>query len=205
MKHIVRTIAFVLAVSMLSVAAFAGNFTPSVEQKPAPIPVPPTTEVDGKPAIVVKDKEDTIVESDDPEVLVVIPMSEAKDQTPEVKKEMEEAYTEIAEAESLTDIAPALPEVMKEMDIDTPAEDLVVRDVIKLEVSEKLAESLKEEGNTLEVTFEMVLEEGQKLIIMVKGADGQWIVLPAENVTVNDDGTVTIAFTTVGMVAFVVA
>ena len=91
------------------------------------------------------------------------------------------------------------------MKIETPAEDLVVRDIVKLDVSEKMAEALKEEGNTLDITFEMELEEGQNLIVMVKGADGEWIVIPAENVVVNADGTVTIGFTAVGVVAFVVA
>ena len=205
MKHIIRTVALVLVVSMLSVVAFAGNMTPSVEQKPAPKPVPPTTEVDGKPAVVVKDENGNVMESDDPSVVEITPMADAKDQTPEVKKEMEDAYTEIAEADSLVEVAPALTEVMKDMEIETPAEDLVVRDVIKLDVSEKLAESLKEEGNTLDITFEMELEEGQKLIVMVKGADGEWIVIPAENVVVNEDGTVTVGFTAVGVVAFVVA
>lgn len=205
MKHIIRTVALVLVVSMLSVAAFAAGTTPSVEQKPAPKPVPPTTEVDGKPAIVVKDKDGKVMESDDPEVLTITPMADAKDQAPEVKKEMEDAYTEIAEAESLVAVAPALTDVMKDMEIETPAEDLVVRDIVKLDVSEKMAEALKEEGNTLDITFEMELEEGQKLIVMVKGPDGEWIVIPAENVVVNDDGTVTVGFTAVGVVAFVVA
>lgn len=205
MKHIIRTVALVLAVSMLSVVAFAGNTTPSVEQKPAPSVVTPTTEVDGKPAVVVTDKDGNVMEADDPEVVQVTPMADAEDQDPEVKKQMEEAYTEIAEAESLVEVAPALTEVMEEMEIETPAEDLVVRDVINLEVSDKLAEALKEEGNTLDMTFEMELEEGQSLIVMVKGPDGEWIVIPAENVVVNDDGTVTVGFTAVGVVAFVVA
>ena len=206
MKHIIRTVALVLVISMLSVAAFAAEgFVPSVEQKDEPQVVAPKTEVDGKPAVVVKDADGKIMAADDPEVVKVTPMSKAKDQTPEVKQKMEEAFTDIAEAKDLTVIAPELKDVMKEMKVETPVENLVVRDLINLEVSEALVEALKTEGNSLELSFEMELEEDQQLIVMVKGEDGKWVVIPAEDVTVNADGTVTVKFTVVGVIAFVVA
>ena len=227
MKHITRTAALVLMAAVLSVNICADKFTPSVEQKEAPTIVAPKTEhkVDGKPALVVKDKKGEVIAADKVETVKVTPVSsfkkkaeDKKDDTktteptePLTKEEaaiqesLEKAYTEIVEAKSLDVIAPELPNVMKDLKIETKVEDLVVQDLINITLPEEMAKALEVEGNTIDMTFEMKIEEGKQLIVMVQGADGKWVVIAGDAIVVNDDGTVTIAFNVVGNVAFVIA
>lgn len=222
MKHIIRTIALVLVVCMLSVTAFAAEgATPSVEQQGKPDAVP-SAEQQGKPDAVpsaeqkdgpevaskgeltVVDADGKTVESDDFATLVVTAMADAKDLPAADKEKMEKAFTQISEAKSLADIAPELTEVLKELKVETPVEELVVRDLFHVAVSEKLAKALETEGSTLKVSFKVELEEGEHLIVMVQNAEGEWVVLSGDDVVV-EDGIATISFPCVGPVAFIFA
>ncbi len=198
MKHIIRTVALVLVVCMLSVTAFAAeNFTPSVEQKGSP------EVVDGKAELIVKGDDDKVVESDNYDCLVVTPLSKIKDLAPEAKEQMEKAFTQISEAKSLAEVAPELTDVLKELKVETPVEDLVVRDLFHIAVSEKLAKALETEGNVLPVSFELELAEGEQLIVLVQNAEGEWLIVSGDAV-VAEDGFVTVDFPCVGPVAFIV-
>lgn len=216
MKHIIRAVALVLMVAMLSVTAFAA-FTPSVEQKAEPEVVAPKTEhkVDGKPAVVVKDEKGEVISADLVETVKVTPVSnfkgeeaEEKELTEEevaVKESLEKTYTEIAEAKNLAEVAPKLPEVLKELKVETKVEELVVQDLFNITLPEELTKALEVEGNTIDLTFEMEVEEGKQLIVMVQSADGEWVIISGDAIVVDEDGTVTVSFPVVGNVAFIVA
>ena len=237
MKKIVSVAAAILAVSMLSVTAFAA-FTPSVEQKDAPtVVVPPNSEhkIDGKPAIVVKDETGKVVSADKVETLKITPVSsfKKKDTTAEetkpdsadetaateetvatepmteeeiaVQESLEKTYTEILEAENLAVLVPELPDVMKELKVDTKVEDLVVQDLFNISLPEEMEKSLEIEGNTIDISFEMTIEEGKQLIVMVQTEDGEWVLISGDSIVVDEDGYVTDSFPCVGNVAFVIA
>ena len=207
MKHIVRICALVLVVCMMSVTAFAG--TPSPEQGGVPEVVVPQNPgnkpgaPEEKPEIVVKNPSDDVVESDEPEVLVITPMNDIENLTPEQEEKMEKAYTQVSEAESLAEVAPELPEVLKELKVETPVEDLVIRDFFHIGVSEKLHKALEQEGNHIDITFKMDLETGEQLIVLVQNAEGEWIIISGDDIVV-EDGEVTVSFPCVGPVAFIV-
>lgn len=205
MKHIIRMVALVLVVCLLSVNAFAAEkATPSVEQQGGPQVVAPKADADETPAIVVETADGEIIESDDPEVLKVTPLDDSKNLKPEQKEQMEKAYTQISEAESLAEIAPELPEVLKELKIETPAEELVVRDLVHVSISEKLEKALEAtEGNGLKVTFKMDLAEGETLIVLVQNEDGEWVIVYGDDIVI-EDGEVTVRLPHVGPVAFIV-
>lgn len=226
MKHIIRTVALTLIVSMLSVNAFAAEkFTPSVEQKKAPVVANQKNEqiVDGKPAIVVKNEKGEVQKADAPVVLKITPVSSVKkaednkdddateatetltEEEEEIQESLEEAFEQIAGAESLEEIAPELPDVLKALKIETPVEELVVQDLVNISLPEEMTEALEEEGNTIDITFEMKVEEGKQLIVLVQNEDGEWIVISGDAIVVDDDGTVTISFPCVGNVAFIMA
>ena len=217
MKHYIRSAALVLMAAMLSVNAFAAEkFTPSVEQKEAPAIVAPKTEhkVNGKPAVVVKDEKGEVVNAQAVDAIKVTPVSSFKDkdaakpQTEEEKvvaESLDKTYTEIVEAKSLDVLAPELPDVLKELKVDTKVEDLVVQDLINVSVPKEMEDILLVEGNTIDLTFEMEVEEGKELIVMVQTADGEWVVISGDAIVIDDDGTVTISFPVVGNVAFIVA
>ena len=235
MKHITRIAALALAVSMLSVAAFAApNYTPSVEQKETPQIVAPKTEhqVDGKPAIVVKDENGEVKAADAVDTVKItgLPTSK-KDNVPAetledgstvpteateateplteeevaVQESLEKAYNQIAEAKDLSEVAPELPKVLEDLKVETPVEELVVQDLFNITLPEEMTKALEIEGNTIDISFQMEIEEGKQLIVMVQTADGQWVIVSGDAVVVNDDGTVTISFPCVGNVAFIVA
>ncbi len=207
MKHIIRTVALVLVVSMLAVTAFAA--TPSVEQNGTPEVATPSVEqkgglaVDAKAELVVTDAEGKTIESDDFASLVVTAMSDIKNLAPEVKEQMEKAFTQISEAKSLAEVAPKLADVLKELKVETPVEDLVVRDLFHVAVSEKLAKVLETEGNVLPVSFKLDLAEGEQLIVLVQNAEGEWLIVSGDAV-VAENGLVTVSFPCVGPVAFIV-
>lgn len=189
MKKTITSICAVLTAAMLVLPVSAAKYTPSVTQKGAPTAFTPSVQQKGAPT----------VEQTGARVTALVDLSKA---SKEVQEAVEEAYKVIAEAESLEEAVPTLADVLKEMDTDLTAEDLVVRDLFYLELEKELEETLEKEKEVA-VTFEVEgMEEDDFLMVMVF-ADGEWVIVDAENVEIGEDETVTVTFEAVGPIAFV--
>ena len=191
MKKTITSICAVLTAAMLVVPVSAAKYTPSVTQKGAPTAAAFTPSVQQKGA--------PTVEQTGVRVTALVDLSKAPK---EVQETVEEAYKVIAEAESLEEAVPTLADVLKEMDTDLTAEDLVVRDLFYLELEKELEETLEKEKEVA-VTFEVEGMEKDDFLMVMVFVDGEWVIVDAENVEFSEDEEVTVTLEAVGPIAFV--
>ncbi len=191
MKKTITSICAVLTAAMLVLPVSAAKYTPSVTQKGAPTAAAFTPSVQQKGA--------PTVEQTGVRVTALVDLSKAPK---EVQETVEEAYKVIAEAESLEEAVPTLADVLKEMDTDLTAEDLVVRDLFYLELEKELEETLEKEKEVA-VTFEVEGMEKDDFLMVMVFVDGEWVIVDAENVEFSEDEEVTVTFEAVGPIAFV--
>ena len=191
MKKTITSICAVLTAAMLVLPVSAAKYTPSVTQKGAPTAAAFTPSVQQKGA--------PTVEQTGVRVTALVDLSKAPK---EVQETVEEAYKVIAEAESLEEAVPTLADVLKEMDTDLTAEDLVVRDLFYLELEKELEETL-EKAKEVAVTFEVEGMEKDDFLMVMVFVDGEWVIVDAENVEFSEDEEVTVTFEAVGPIAFV--
>lgn len=137
MKKAIQFICVLLVVAMLAVPVSAAGFTPSVEQKGAPVAA-----------------------EKDVAVTALVDLEKAP---AEVKKVVEEAHKVIADAKSVVKAVPAVETALKEMKATVKAEDLVVRDLFYVALDKDLAEG---EEKTVTFKAEG-LEKDDILIVMV--------------------------------------
>lgn len=213
-----------LFVSTMSPVFAADGFTPSVEQKEAPVIVE-TTDKSGISvgAIIVGVEE---IEEDWKEVssvpveaITVTAISKIDEAPAAVKEEVTAAYNSISEAPSLVEAVPQLVEAVKEQVKvmqeaaaaaalpastvkDVKAEDLVVRDLVHIQISEEYMSELRD-SNALKLSFDLKLDEDAFLIVMVF-VDGEWVILPPENVKILPTGEAVVALEQLGTIAFIV-
>lgn len=188
----------------LAISVAAESFVPSITAKPAPEVVKGN---DAKtPAIEVVNEKDVQVETFDVNHVVIIPVAN-KDEA-HVDDEVQAALTEAYETLSapnvkLDKVMPELVNVIEEAAKEDPslknvkANDLVVKDLFSVSVSEELAKVVETEGNALKLTFDAKIEKGQFVVVMVC-VDGKWV--PVDFV-INADGTITCTMEVVGVVA----
>lgn len=191
MKKTITSICAVLTAAMLVLPVSAAKYTPSVTQKGAPTAAAFTPSVQQKDA--------PTVEQTGVRVTALVDLSKAPK---EVQETVEEAYKVIAEAESLEEAVPTLADVLKEMDTDLTAEDLVVRDLFYLELEKELEETLEKEKEVA-ISFEVEGMEKEDFLMVMVFVDGEWVIVDAENVEMSEDEAVTVTFEAVGPIAFV--
>ena len=191
MKKTITSICAVLTAAMLVLPVSAAKYTPSVTQKGAPTAAAFTPSVQQKGA--------PTVEQTGVRVTALVDLSKAPK---EVQETVEEAYKIIAEAESLEEAVPTLADVLKEMDTDLTAEDLVVRDLFYLELEKELEETLEKEKEVA-ISFEVEGMEKDDFLMVMVFVDGEWVIVDAENVESSEDEEVTVTFEAVGPIAFV--
>lgn len=191
MKKTITSICAVLTAAMLVVPVSAAKYTPSVTQKGAPTAAAFTPSVQQKGA--------PTVEQTGVRVTALVDLSKAPK---EVQETVEEAYKIIAEAESLEEAVPTLADVLKEMDTDLTAEDLVVRDLFYLELEKELEETLEKEKEVA-ISFEVEGMEADDFLMVMVFVDGEWVIVDAENVEIGEEEEVTVTFEAVGPIAFI--
>lgn len=191
MKKTITSICAVLTAAMLVVPVSAAKYTPSVTQKGAPTAAAFTPSVQQKGA--------PTVEQTGVRVTALVDLSKA---SKEVQETVKEAYKIIAEAESLEEAVPTLADVLKEMDTDLTAEDLVVRDLFYLELEKELEETLEKEKEVA-ISFEVEGMEADDFLMVMVFVDGEWVIVDAENVEMGEEEEVTVTFEAVGPIAFI--
>jgi len=146
MRKAIQFVCVLLVVAMLAVPVSAASFTPSVEQKGAPVAA-----------------------EKDVEVTALVDLEKAP---AEVKKVVEEAQKVIADAKSLKEAVPTLETVLKENKADVKVENLVVRDLFYVALDKELAEgeektvTFKAEGlKKADFLMVMVFVDGEWVIL----------------------------------------
>lgn len=212
-----KALSFVLAMVILvslvgTVLAAEGAFTPSVTAKPAPEVVANKGTGEGAakaPVIEVVDHQDTQVDTFDVVHVEVTPVAEKDEKhvDEEVKTALTEAFEVLSAADvKLVEVMPELATVVAEAAKedaslkDFDVNNLVVKDLFNVAVSDELAKVLETEGHSVKLTFDAKIAKNQFVAVMVC-VDGKWI--PVDFV-VNADGSITCTMDVVGVVAILV-
>lgn len=202
MKKIIKAMALMLVFAMLAVPVCAENFTPSVEQKGAPVLKPAPNAPDGCMAVIC-DGEDTVTKNVPIPDIIVTPLADAETAPEAVREEMKAAYNSIAGAASLADAVPDLQKALEDRESKLTADDLVVRDLVNVQLTEEYAQELAKPDHSITLTFQMDLEPDDFLMVMCY-VDGEWVILEPDQVEIGEDGSVSVTFYGhVGTIAFV--
>jgi len=198
MKKFVSSLLVLMLCVVLACPVFADKFVPSIGEKDAP-------EMVGE--IELYDQYGNFVTSDhDEHCIVITPVSEAETSTeiPEENKELLlDVYEELSDSNTkLSEVLGVLNDQVEDvLGAGKDADDLVVKDLFDIYICcEELEEHLAEDGNYVELTFDINVEKDTYVGVTVY-VDGEWKVVPAVN---NGDGTITCKFEEVCPVAFMV-
>ena len=200
MKKFAAILAAILVSSCMVVSVSAADFTPSVEGKDAPTVTVQADEQGNEYVAVVYDADGNVVQGVSTGGLVVTPVSKMDEASADVSVRLNEAYEQIKNAATLTDLTPEVETVLAQMPIEVAAENMVVRDLFDVSFDAE-TEDLLAEGNRVTLTFEVAIEEGKPMIVL-QYVDGVWKVIDPSFVIINADGTVTVTLSSAGTVAF---
>ena len=200
MKKILNLILVVVLLFSLAAPVFANEvgFVPSIADKGAPTIVTTIEEGTNEEIIghVVNGNKE-IVSTQYADKWIITPVSEAyetKAIPTETANKLIEAYNELSdEKTSLTALCPELEEIVASANIEVKADDLVVRDMFDVSLTDSKIEELlnQEENHTITLTFELNVPADEYLTAITKCGD-EWV--PAVAVVNNGDGTVSVTF-----------
>ena len=198
MKRVLNVILVLSLLAAMAVPALARNvdFVPSISDKGAP-------EIVGSGEI--KDTNGNSVGTAGSAVIVVTPVSQAEtsDKISEADKtNLLDAYSKLSSGVKPYTICPGLEDLAEELYDGVEAEELVVRDLFDISLSDAEVEKQVANGNTITLKLNAKVAKGEKVLAMVKNGD-EWV--PAENVVNNGDGTVTVTLSTLGAVVLMTA
>lgn len=191
-KFLCLVIALVLCLS-IAVPAFAAasEFVPSITYKPEPIIVP--VEKDGvEYAGVMLDENGEILDYVEHACILITPLGDIWDAQANVPTEIKELLEKVHEG--LTS---------GELEINCEKHDsdkMVVRDLFDVRLVCDEHPVMLEEGAVLELTFDLGVNADDEVCVSVYDDEsGEWTTMDVVN---NGDGSVTVAFTSLGVVAF---
>ena len=175
-----------IAVTLAAPASAAVNFTPSVEQKPAPTVDPITDSNGNQVSAIIRDQNGEEVHgvSIDSGELIVTPISQASQAAQAISEMLTNAYEQIQQADTIA--------------------DLVVRDVFDVSLTGTAAEYLAQEGNNITLRFDVGVAPSATLIVLHNYEGSNWEIIPDDRVVQNADGTVDVTFDSLSPIAFVV-
>jgi nitrogen fixation protein FixH len=216
MKKIRLFATTLLIVGLLASNVFAAesNFVSSVESKEAPAVEEATKEV------VVDGKKVTVD-------VVVTAASEAedKDTHEDISEALKEAKKDLTEVKSLDELKTADGGTIKEdlekavdqfnKSISVPstgtttetkqykAEDLVVTDLFDVSLVDSNGKIIEPDAdNPVTLTFKTSFKSDDIVIVLHNKDTGKWEVIDSDKVKVNDDGSVSVEFTSFSPIAF---
>lgn len=194
MKKLISFLVSALLLTAMTIPAFAAShFTPSVEQKGAP-------EVTGVTLVDANGNEVAGLTTDD---LVITSHAKSGEASEEIAKMLSDAYNQIASATTLADLVPDIATALSSISSDLAVEDLVVRDLLDVSLSESAAALLKD-GNMITINFDLGLKPDDVLLVLHNYEGSQWEVIPQDRVKIAENGVVSVSFDSLSPVAFVV-
>lgn len=195
-----------IAVTLAAPASAAVNFTPSVEQKPAPT-VDTVTDANGNEvSAIIRDQNGEEVHgvSIDSGELIVTPISQASQAAQAISEMLTKAYEQIQQADTIADLAPDVGDFLQTIGSASQVADLVVRDVFDVSLTGTAAEYLAQEGNNITLRFDVGVAPSATLIVLHNYEGSNWEIIPDDRVVQNADGTVDVTFDSLSPIAFVV-
>lgn len=197
MKKLTSIFALVLCVIMLAgVVCFAADTTapsvkPSVEKKQAPEVL--------KVVIIYSDGTEGEVSI---ESIIVTSYAESQTESyvsTEIKEQLDVAYIEVTAVDNLGELTEDLDKAVKEINSRYTDGLFVVTDLFDIWVSDGIKAYL-ENGGKIRVTFDTKYVE--KPMVLHRAHNGEWEVIDPNKVTLNENGKVTVEFTSLSPVAF---
>ncbi len=198
MKRVLNVILVLSLLAAMAVPALARSvdFVPSISDK-------------GAPGVVgsgeIKDSNGNSVGSASSTVVVITPVSQAttSNKISEADgKNLLAAYSKLTSGAKAYAICPGLEDLANELHGGVEEEDLVVRDLFDVSLSDAELEKQVANGNTITLKLDAKVTKGDKVLAMVNDGE-KWV--PAVNVVNNGDGTVTVTLSTLGAVVLMSA
>ena len=195
-----------IAVTLAVPASAAVNFTPSVEQKPAPTVDPITDSNGNEVSAIIRDQNGEEVHgvSIDSGELIVTPISQASQAAQAISEMLTNAYEQIQQADTIADLVPTIGDFLQTIGSAAQVADLVVRDVFDVSLTGTAAEYLAQEGNNITLRFDVGVAPSATLIVLHNYEGSNWEIIPDDRVVQNADGTVDVTFDSLSPIAFVV-
>ena len=195
-----------IAVTLAAPVSAAVNFTPSVEQKPAPTVDPITDSNGNQVSAIIRDQNGEEVHgvSIDSGELIVTPISQASQAAQAISEMLTNAYEQIQQANTIADLVPTIGEFLQTIGSAAQVADLVVRDVFDVSLTGTAAEYLAQEGNNITLRFDVGVAPSATLIVLHNYEGSNWEIIPDDRVVQNADGTVDVTFDSLSPIAFVV-
>ena len=195
-----------IAVTLAAPVSAAVNFTPSVEQKPAPTVDPITDSNGNQVSAIIRDQNGEEVHgvSIDSGELIVTPISQASQAAQAISEMLTNAYEQIQQADTIADLVPTIGDFLQTIGSAAQVADLVVRDVFDVSLTGTAAEYLAQEGNNITLRFDVGVAPSATLIVLHNYEGSNWEIIPDDRVVQNADGTVDVTFDSLSPIAFVV-
>ena len=195
-----------IAVTLAAPASAVVNFTPSVEQKPAPSVDPITDSNGNQVSAIIRDQNGEEVHGVDAGEITVTPISALAQAAQAIGEMLQNAYEQIQQADSVQDLVPDfdLGNALQQMESASSVEDLVVRDVFDVSLTGTAAEYLAQEGNNITLRFDVGVAPSATLIVLHNYEGSNWEVIDDDKVVINNDGSVDVTFDSLSPIAFVV-
>ena len=195
-----------IAVTLAAPASAAVNFTPSVEQKPAPTVDTVTDSNGNEVSAIIRDQNGEEVHGVyiDSGELIVTPISQASQAAQAISEMLTNAYEQIQQADTIADLVPTIGDFLQTIGSAAQVADLVVRDVFDVSLTGTAAEYLAQEGNNITLRFDLGLAPSATLIVLHNYEGSNWEIIPDDRVVQNADGTVDVTFDSLSPIAFVV-
>lgn len=198
MKRIVILTLVLTLLASCFVMVSAATYVPSVSYEAFPGLV--VTKDDEGNLIVghVENAQGEVLSTEYHGCILITPVMDAKKNISYLSDESEKLLVDTyellaAEDARLSELIPELNDVAKEaLGENATADDLVIRELFDVTaVCEDLIKLLEVDGNTITLTFKMVVPQEDFLTVMTLN-DGKWEFV--EDVKNNDDGTVSVKF-----------
>ena len=196
-KIIVLSLVLVLLLSNLSVVS-AANYLPSVDYEAYPGIVVIKDENGKKVIGYVENADGEVLSTEYHGCILITPVMDAKRKISYLSDEAEQLLVDTYEAlaaddAKLSDLIPQLNDAAKDaLGENATADDLVILELVDITaVCEDLVHLMEVDGNTITLTFKMVVPKEAFVTVMTL-KDGEWEF--ADEVVNHDDGTVSVKF-----------
>ena len=185
-------------------------FTPSVSGKPAPSVVP-TVDENGEEiaGTVIYTDSDMTAAIPAGWYLIVTPFAE-RDFVLDIQthEHLEWSFDDVLAAGHVGELEEGIDDEINAAlaagGFELTYEDMVMRDLFEISVYGEYVEHFYNEHAVLEITFDAGIAQDEAFVVLFSNDAATWHVLPAENVKVNANGTVTLRLSDLGTIAFLI-
>lgn len=203
MKKLASFLAAVMAATCMMMPVSAADFTPSVQGKEAPAIETVQTQTGEDVVALIEDTSGNEVQGVMEDQLIITPVAKADEAPEEIAEPLLAAYEQIKAASNLKEIVPNIEDVVKKVSENLKVDNLVVRDLFDVSVSDDI-KALLDGGNTITIRFQLGISKDDTVLCLHNIEADKWEVIDPSKVVNNGDGTVSVTFDSLSPVAFVV-